>query len=41
MIGSIRGKITLKTDKFLIVETGGVGYKVSVSPDVLSKVSKI
>ena len=41
MIGSIRGKITLRTDKFLIVETGGVGYKVSVSPDVLSKASKI
>ena len=40
MIGSIRGKITLKTDKFLIVETSGVGYKVSVSPDVLSKTKK-
>ncbi|KKU55469.1 MAG: Holliday junction DNA helicase RuvA [Parcubacteria group bacterium GW2011_GWA1_47_11] len=41
MIGSLKGKIVLKTDKFLIIETGGVGYKVSVSPDVLSKVSKI
>ncbi|MFZ2149970.1 MAG: Holliday junction branch migration protein RuvA [Minisyncoccia bacterium] len=40
MIGSLRGKITLKTDKFVIVEAGGVGYKVSVSPDTLSKVSK-
>jgi len=40
MIGSIKGKITLKTEKFLIVETGGVGYKVSVSPDVLSKAKK-
>ncbi len=37
MIGSIKGKIILKTDKFLIVETNGVGYKISVSPDVLSK----
>ncbi len=37
MIGSIKGKIILKTDKFLIVETAGVGYKISVSPDVLSK----
>jgi Holliday junction DNA helicase RuvA len=27
----------LKTDKFVILETAGVGYKVSVSPDVLSK----
>lgn len=41
MIGSIRGKITLKTDKFLIVETGGVGYRVSVSPDALSRTKKL
>ena len=41
MIGSIRGKIILKTKKFLIVETNGVGYKISVSPDVLSKTKKI
>jgi len=37
MIGSIKGKIILKTEKFLIVETGGVGYKVSMSPDTQSK----
>ena len=41
MIGSIKGKIILKTDKFLIVETCGVGYKISVSPDVLSKTKKV
>ncbi len=40
MIGSIKGKIILKTDKFIIVETGGVGYKMSISPDTLSKVGK-
>src|ERR1035437_6990034 len=40
MIGNIKGKIILKTEKFLIVETGGVGYKINVSPDVLSKVKK-
>ena len=40
MIGSIKGKIILKTEKHLIVETGGVGYKVSVSPDTLSKAKK-
>ncbi len=40
MIGSIKGTITLKTDKFLIVETGGIGYKIAVSPDVLSRTSK-
>jgi holliday junction DNA helicase RuvA len=41
MIGSIKGTIVLKTDKFLIVEAGGVGYKVAVSPDALSKVKKV
>src|SRR3989339_2 len=41
MIGSIKGKIILKTNKFLIVETAGVGYKVNVSPDMLSKLKKI
>lgn len=35
MIGSIRGKIILKRDKWLIVESAGVGYKVNVAPDVL------
>ena len=37
MIGSLRGKITLKTDRFVILEAAGVGYKVAVSPDVISK----
>ncbi len=37
MIGSIRGTIVLKTDKFLIVEASGVGYKVAISPDTLSQ----
>ncbi|MDD5720982.1 MAG: Holliday junction branch migration protein RuvA [Candidatus Pacebacteria bacterium] len=41
MIGSIKGKIIFKADKFLIVETGGVGYKINVSPDVLSKTKKV
>lgn len=41
MIGSIKGKIILKTDKFLIVETGGVGYKISISPDTLSNTKKL
>lgn len=39
MIGSIKGTIVLKTDKFLIVEAGGVGYKVAVSPDTLSRLA--
>ncbi len=41
MIGSLRGKIILKTEKFILVETGGVGYKVNVSPDLLSKSKKV
>jgi len=41
MIGSIKGTIILKTDKFIIVEAGGVGYKVAVSPETLSKPKKM
>src|SRR3989344_1458571 len=41
MIGSIKGKIILKRDKFLIVEASGIGYKINVSPDTLSKVKKV
>ena len=40
MIGSIKGKITFKSEKFLIVETVGVGYKINVSLDTLSRISK-
>src|SRR3989338_10877025 len=40
MIGSIRGKIIIKKEKFLIVEAGGVGYKISILPDGLSKTHK-
>ena len=41
MIGSIKGKIVLKTEKFLILETNGVGYKINVSPDTVSKAKKV
>lgn len=41
MIGSIRGKITLSTDKYVIVETGGVGYKISISPDTRAKIETL
>jgi holliday junction DNA helicase RuvA len=37
MIGSLRGKITQKSDKFVVLEVSGVGYKVAVSTDTLSK----
>lgn len=39
MIGSIKGKITFKSDKFLIVEANNVGYKINVSLDTLSRVA--
>lgn len=41
MIGSIRGKIILKKEKWLIIETAGVGYKINVSPDTVSKSKKV
>lgn len=31
----------MKTDKFLIIETGGVGYKMNVLPEVLSGMKKV
>lgn len=37
MIGSIKGKLILKTDKFVIIETNGIGYKINVSPDTITK----
>jgi len=40
MIGSIKGKITLKTDKFVIVDVGGVGYKINLTPDTISNLNK-
>lgn len=38
MIGSLKGKIILKKEKFLVLETNGVGYKINISPDTLSKI---
>jgi holliday junction DNA helicase RuvA len=39
MIGSLRGKIISKTEKSVLIEANGVGYKVSVSPDTISKIN--
>ena len=41
MIGSIRGKIIFKTEKFILVETGGVGYKINISSDTFTKIKKL
>ena len=40
MIGSVKGKIILKTDRFIIVESAGVGYKINISGDTLYKLKK-
>lgn len=37
MIAHIQGKIIQKGDRFLVISTGGVGYQVYVSTDILSK----
>ncbi len=40
MIGSIKGEIILKADKFLIIEANGVGYKINASPETLLQAKK-
>ena len=37
MIAQIHGEITHKTEKFLIVETAGIGYKIFATSDLLSR----
>ena len=36
MIASLRGNISSKTDKYLILEVANVGYRVAVLPEVLN-----
>lgn len=36
MIASLRGNISFKTDKYLIIEVANVGYRVAVLPEVLN-----
>ncbi len=38
MISYLKGTIILKKDKFVILETGGVGYKVFLSRQTLAKI---
>ena len=40
MFGSIKGKIILQKDKFVIVEQSGVGYKIYVSSETLDRLAR-
>ena len=41
MIGSLEGRLESKTKKFVLINVGGVGYKVFISPETLSKLPEI
>ena len=38
MISYLRGKIIFKKEKFIVLDVNGVGYKVFVSENTLSKI---
>jgi Holliday junction DNA helicase RuvA len=38
MINSLEGKIALKAEKYAIIETGGIGFRVNLSEKTLSKI---
>lgn len=40
MISWLEGKIIFKGERFVIIDVGGVGYRVFVGPDVLRKAKK-
>ncbi len=40
MIGHLRGKIKLKTDKFIILDVSGVGYKIYCSIGLIQKLDQ-
>lgn len=40
MIAFLKGKIILKKEKFIILDAGGVGYKVFLSTKTISKISQ-
>jgi len=41
MITSLEGKIILKSDKYAIIETGGIGFRVNFSEKTLSKIPQV
>ena len=40
MISHLKGKIILKTEKFVVIDVGGIGYKVACPADVLFELGK-
>ena len=40
MISYLEGKVILKGERFVIIETGGVGYRIFVGPSVFVKIGK-
>lgn len=40
MISFIEGKVIFKGERFLVIDTGGIGYRIFVGPDVLRKAKK-
>lgn len=40
MISQLNGQITYKTDKFLIIDVSGVGYKVFGTTELISKIQE-
>jgi Holliday junction DNA helicase RuvA len=41
MISSLEGKITLKSEKYAIIESNGIGFRVNMSEKTLSKIPQI
>jgi len=38
MIAFVEGEIVLKGEKFVIIDSGGIGYRLFVSPETLRKI---
>ncbi|OGZ33600.1 MAG: Holliday junction DNA helicase RuvA [Candidatus Portnoybacteria bacterium RBG_19FT_COMBO_36_7] len=41
MISSLEGKIALKSEKYAVIETNGIGFRVNLSEKTLSKIPQI
>lgn len=41
MISTLEGNITFKGDRFVVIDTGGVGYKVFLSPETLRHIPSV